>query len=72
MFFLAFPTPLTGFFVAFADAGAFHSPWAKAPPTPAPVTTVTAATMANTLPSLVMLPPLEFVTAFTTSSPFTT
>src|ERR1044071_4867893 len=43
MFFFALPTPLTGFFVALASAGAFHSPWAQAAVSAAPVTRVTAA-----------------------------
>src|SRR5262245_59628961 len=43
-FFLAFPTPFTGFFIALASAGAFHSPWAHAAVIPAPATRVAAVT----------------------------
>src|SRR5688500_5384070 len=42
-FFLALPTPLTGFLVFLASAGAFHSPCAHADTMPAPATSATAA-----------------------------
>ena len=58
MFFFALPAPLTGFFKAFASAGAFHSPCAHAAVMAAPATSVreTAATV-NDLRHDLMAPP---------------
>src|SRR5919106_5924305 len=57
-FFLALPTPFTGFFMALASAGAFHSPWAHAVVSAAATTSVTAATATvNDLGHALMTPP---------------
>src|SRR6185503_12083176 len=58
MFFFALPTPLTGFFTAFASAGACHSPCAHAAVMAAPPTSATAATTTpSDLRHALMTPP---------------
>src|SRR3970040_1840347 len=57
-FFLALPTPFTGFFAFLASAGAFHSPCADAAVMPAPATSVTAAaTTVSVLRQALIAPP---------------
>src|SRR5262245_7273224 len=56
--FCSLPTPLTGFFMALASAGAFHSPWAQAIPAPAPTSRAAAKITARNFASLLMTPPL--------------
>src|SRR5574341_894015 len=74
--FLAPPTPLTGFFVTLASAGAVHGPWADTTATPAPATRAAAVTAAvSDFANALMRPPLRLliVTTFTTKSwPFNT
>jgi hypothetical protein len=57
--FFALPTPLTGFFAAFASAGATQGPCADTTPAPAETTSVIAATaMPRDFSNALMKPPL--------------
>src|SRR6476646_4165294 len=58
--FLALPTPLTGFFSAFASGGATQGPWAETTKAPAETTRVIAATaIPNDFSNGLMKPPRE-------------
>src|SRR5262249_827441 len=57
--FFALPTPLTGFFVAFASGGATHGPWADTTAAPADTTRTIAATATlSDFSNALMKPPL--------------